>query len=182
MPDFTVIDGGGERRDHAAEMAQSVFEDLALEIVRVAARGGDPEFRAARALNHFLAHAAEAKAEPATIVDRALHSFHKSIFGHESARELDRDLMDVVKCSLRLAAEEAAQDPAAAARRSSRKAELLAAIEQLMIGREERARKNGRSYLVNLAERELGKWTQPKARKTERSAKSKRDPYSDPQL
>lgn len=182
MPDFTVIDGGGKRHDYDADAAQDSFEDLITELLRAVARGNDSEHRIIHALNRFIEHASAADMAAAKIIATAIGSTHKSIFDEGLYSDYERDLMAVARHSLRVAAEKSAKDSAAKGRRSKREDGMVTAIEQFMLGQEERSRSHHWSYLANLAERRFGKSRpQPKTSRTHptRSKTTKRDDDDD---
>src|SRR6185437_7237508 len=154
------IEGGDKDWDLESQVAQQVFEQLIIEVLRAVARGNDRDFRVVDALIAFTQRVDAAKTPLPTIIQKAFASLHERTFSEGESVSREIDLKDIVRASLKFAAETMALDSAARGRRSSRRSDLQTLIEYYIIGREERARENAnRSYLQALAERHLGKWT-----------------------
>ena len=182
MPEFTVIQGGGNGLDFESEVAQQAFEQLIIEALRAIARGDDRDFRVVDALIAFTQRLDTAKTPLPTIIQNVFASLHERTFSEGEPAARERDLKDIVRASLKFAAETMALDSAARGRLSSRRSDLTTLIEHYVIGREERARENAnRSYLSDLAERHLGKWKPLKqASQTKRIARKKKSPSTVP--
>jgi hypothetical protein len=175
MPDFTVIDGGGEKHDFNAEMAQTDFRNLTIELFRAIARGDGNSFRVMDLVINFYKHATDSDATVHQLVDPVISELHQVAFRDESSSRFDVNTMDVVRDALRLAAETMARDSFAKGRRSQRESEMRRSIERYMLDHEELARENGnRSYLTDLADRHLGKWKPKKETKPSSNVRKSR--------
>lgn len=138
MPDFTIIDGGGEKRDWDAVMAQQHFRSLVVELLRSVARGDDPTFRIVGHLNNFIEAARKAQRSAGPIINDAIGDVYRELNDGDASYEEER--RRIVIASLRVAAETAAQDGFAKGRLSSRETDLQRSIEHHMRGSEERSR------------------------------------------
>jgi hypothetical protein len=155
MPDFTVINGGGEKYDRHAVAAQQYLEQLIIEILRAVPRGNDRDQRVAAYLVGIAENVAQSPSPIANIVNGALeNSTRKLDLGAFCPH--DDEISQVVTGALQLAAESLAQDPAAKGRRSKRASSLEEAIEAHMVNSEQRARNNGWSFLHHIMETRLG--------------------------
>jgi hypothetical protein len=156
MPDFTVIEGDGERKDWDRQIAQQHFEEFAVALLRSLA-GGDQSYQTTQQFFRFLQHAQESRVPIGPVIDGAIGELHRMAFETERADGYDVERKDVTQAALRVIAESMASDNAARARRSKREDYLNRAIEEKILGSETRSRENGWSYVENLTKR-LGKW------------------------
>jgi hypothetical protein len=167
MPEFTVIEGGGQggkpREDFKAQLARDGFEILTIELLRALARGDDYGVRVTKALIEFCKRAEAAETPLFEIVDKAISNLHDLAFkAHDRQHDHYRELAEIVQSALKVAAESMAEDAAAKARLSKRRTAMERDIESHMIGSEQRARNNGWSWLKEFGERHLGKWPAPR--------------------
>jgi hypothetical protein len=156
MPDFTVIEGGGEPRDWEREIAQQHFEDFVVVLLRTLA-SGDGSHQLTQQFFRFLEHAQENKVPIAPVFDGAISNLHAMAFATDDLPFYEIERKDITQAALRVIAESMATDNAARARRSKREQSLTQAIEQKILSSETRSRENGWSYVENLTKR-LGKW------------------------
>jgi hypothetical protein len=182
MPDFTVIDGGGDRgiNGFAGQHAVQSFEDLVIEVLRKLARDPHSVGRITQLMFAFTNAAGEFEGPLFEIIAAALGSLNARTFG-SAQTELDQETQDILRYALRVVAESMATDGAASARLSRRKTEMRAAIEGWMQGRETRSRENGWSYLGEMS-RKLGKWTPPRTASQQPTPKSKKAASKKPPL
>jgi hypothetical protein len=161
MPDFTVIDGGGDRgiNGFAGQHAVQSFEDLVIEVLRKLARDPHSVGRITQLMFAFTNAAGEFEGPLFEIIAAALGSLNARTFG-SAQTELDQETQDILRYALRVVAESMATDAAARGRLSQRRNDMRTAIESWVHGREERSRANGWSYLEEMS-RKLGKWTSP---------------------
>jgi hypothetical protein len=161
MPDFTVIDGGGDRGidGFAGQYAVQCLEDLVIEILRNLARDQLSAGRTTRLMIAFSKAAGEFDGPLFEIIAVALGNLNARTFGSEQT-DLDQETQDILRYALRVIAESMATDGAARGRLSQRRNDMRSSIESWVHGREERSRANGWSYLDEMS-RKLGKWTPP---------------------
>jgi hypothetical protein len=155
MPDFTVIEGGGEPRDWNRELSQQHFETFIVTLLRSLA-SGEGSYRLTDEFFRFLEHAQENKVPLAPVLDGAVRSLHEQCFRSSGEDGYESELQHILQAALRVTAESMANDNAARARRSKREDDLRHAIEAKVIGSERRSRDNGWSYVQNLT-KHLGK-------------------------
>jgi hypothetical protein len=134
MPDFTVIEGGGQGPpDWKSSYARQAFRKLAVEMLRAIARGDDPEARIIRSINEFIRYASEASTSPRNIIDKALGSFFEEGLHQEFDGSSSDERKPILEHGLRVLAESLADDPAAKGRRSKRETALIQAIESYVV-------------------------------------------------
>jgi hypothetical protein len=152
MPDFTVIDGGGDRgiNGFAGQYAVQCLEDLVLEILRNLARDQSSAGRTTRLMLAFSKAAGEFDGPLFEIIAMALGNLNASTFGSDQT-DLDQETQDILRYALRVVAESMAIDSAARGRLSQRRNDMQTAIESWMRVREERSRANGWSYLGEMS-------------------------------
>lgn len=156
MPDFTVIEGGGEPRDWKREIAQQHFEGFVVVLLRSLA-SGDGSYQVTQQFFRFLEHAQQSQVPIGPVLDGALKELHQRAFDTEGLDDYDVEQKDITQAALRVIAESMATDNAARARRSKRELSLTRAIEEKILSSETRSREHGWSYVENLTKR-LGKW------------------------
>ena len=156
VPDFTIIEGGGEPRDWEREISQGHFEDFVVDVLRSLVNG-ELSHRTTRHFSQFLEHAQGSPVPIGSIIDGAVRRLHAMALDAEGMEDYERELIGITQAALRVVAESMAKDNAAAGRLSKREEGLDRAIEQKILGSETRARENGWSYVRNLTEG-LGKW------------------------
>ncbi|MFG1416963.1 hypothetical protein V5F38_03990 [Xanthobacter sp. V0B-10] len=156
MPDLTIVEDGGERRDWDREISQQHFEAFVVALLRSLA-AGDGSYRLTQEFFRFLEHAQDSKMPIGPVLDGAIRNLHDQAFDSDSQNGYDTEKKRVLQAALRVTAESMASDNLARARRSKREDELRHAIDEKVLGSERRSRENGWSYLANLTEK-LGKW------------------------
>jgi hypothetical protein len=157
MPDFTVIEGGGQPDAWKAERAQAEFGTFVIELLRALARGEDHSRRVSEALADFLKAARETQTNLSGLVHDEIAALAERALAQRNDGTLSDERKEIVRLSMRVAAEAMARDPAAKGRLSSREGALMSAIEDLVLSREGRSRANGWSYLDHLT-RHLEPW------------------------
>jgi hypothetical protein len=173
MPDFTVIDGGGEPHDFEADLVRRAFARLVISIFRALANGDDPECRIHDALVSISQHSGTARMPLVSILDDVIPSLNEELFVTDRPALFEPEMLGIVRDSLRIAAETIAPDQAARTRRSSRLSDLQSSIERYMIAREIFSRTNsGGSYLASFAERHVGKLGRKKPRPKPRGSQA----------
>lgn len=160
MADFTVIEGGGQRRDWDREIAQQHFESFVVVLLRSLA-SGDGGYRLSEAFFRFLEHAQKTGVPVGPVLDGAVKRLCEDAFDAKGD-DYDADKKYVLETALMVIAESMASDNLARARKSKREGDFRQAIEEFVIGRERRSRENGWSYLSRATE-SLGKWPPPRA-------------------
>jgi hypothetical protein len=156
MPDFTVIEGGGDRKRSDRNLSQQYFEDFVLTLLRALARGeGAHQLR--EQFFRFIEHAQKKEIPIGQVFDAAVKNLHQRAFDAEGVPSYEAERKDVTQAAIRVIAESMALDSAARARLSSRVQDLTQAIEEKILASEERSREHGWSYVQRLTER-LGKW------------------------
>lgn len=155
MPDFTVIEGGGQGREEMR--AQYAFERFVLELLRALVRDSDDGHGTAAALIRFIECMREANVPLAPLLAREIAELHELAFADRGWSERDDDVRGLLRAAFKTTVENMCRDDAARARQSSRRQSLESAIEEAALEREGRARENGWSYLKWLSDR-LGKW------------------------
>lgn len=187
MPDFTVHEGGKGRDDdereklraeHEAAYARQLFGDLVIKILRTLARGDGGAHPVGRALIDFREHNTRTRLPVMGIIHEAMLAAHRdglARIDHETMENFDRE---IISAGMKLAAESMALDSLAAARASKGRDVFRRAIEDWIVEREARDRKNGWSYVGDLTKRELGKWSpprpEPKAKSVSRKKRARR--------
>ena len=156
MPDFTVIEGGGEPKDWERQISQQRFESFVVVLLRSLA-AGEGAYRLTQEFSRFLEHARKTEVPIGPVLDGAVYSLHGQAFDVEDQDDFRADQRRILQAALRVIAESMASDSAARARLSKREDTLTHAIEERILGYERRSRENGWSYVANLKER-LGKW------------------------
>jgi hypothetical protein len=154
MPDFTVIDGGGQPRDVDSELAATALRRVFVELLRAAVRGDDPELRLTHQLFQFLEYIHKARTPVASIADGVITGVRQDL--DEMRTEDEEKLVRIVDAALRVTAEALAEDGAAATRLMSRERDLIGNIERYLIAHEERARESGFSHLGEQLTRHFG--------------------------
>lgn len=157
MPDFTVIDGGGEKRDRDREIAEQHCEDFVLALLRGLA-GSDQSYRTTQNFFRFVEHAQNTQVPIAAVIDDSIGQLRQSAFDLDGAGYYKHDRIAVIEAALRVAIESMAKDNAAKGRLSKRESDLRSCIEQMVVSSETRSRENGWSYIDNLT-KHLGKWS-----------------------
>jgi hypothetical protein len=156
MPDLTLIEGGGERRDWDRQLSQQHFEAFVVVLLRSLA-AGDGSSRLTQEFFRFLEHAQESKVPIGPVLDSTMRTLHEQAFDSDGEDGYDAENKRVLQAALRVTAESMASDNLACARRSKREDELRHAIDDEVLGFERRSRENGWSYVANLTE-QIGKW------------------------
>lgn len=156
MPDFTVIEGGGQPREWEREIAQRHFEDFVVVLLRSLA-SGDGSYHLTQQFFRLLEHAQESKISIGPALAGAISNLHAMAFATDDLPSYEVERKDINQAALRVIAESMATDNAARARRSKREQSLTQAIEERILSSETRSRENGWSYIENLTKR-LGKW------------------------
>lgn len=157
MPDFTVIDGGGEKRDWDREISQQHFEDFILALLRGLA-SGDQTYRAKEQFFQFLEHAQKTQVPIGPVIDGAIKELHGMAFNTENVAGYEYEQIAVTQAALLVIVECMAKDNLAKARLSKREDSLGRSIERKVLSSEVRSRENGWSYVENLT-KHLGKWS-----------------------
>ena len=136
MPDFTVIEGGGQggggsdsTEDYHAGDARYHFRNLIVEILRALPRGDDQRCRVGQELVAFMEHLSKTTAPLGAIIDPVISDIHKNICRDENSIEHYRLLYSVVRSALQVAAEASCHDNAAHGRCSQREQKLENSIE-----------------------------------------------------
>jgi hypothetical protein len=155
MPDFTIIDDGGDSRREDKELSQQFFEDFVVALLRSLASGDDP-YRIVEQFFRFLKHAQQSKVPLGPVFAAAIRDLNDRAFPDKDGFLLLEERTEIVLASLRVIAERLANDDAARGRLSKRVRDLDGAIERDILAKEERSRDHGWSHLKNLAQR-LGK-------------------------
>lgn len=152
MPDLTIIDGDGPGGSWATEAAQEQFEDFARQLLRRLAGGGSA-YQVSTSLHAFLDTMVEHKLPLGPVVDAAVTNLSSQAFG--DAEEFGRvgEWANLVRHSLRVAAESMANDSASKGRQSRREDALVTAVEAYVIESERRSREHGWSYTEELVKR-----------------------------
>jgi hypothetical protein len=153
-PKFTVHDGGkppggGEPPDYNTPNARYRLRKLAVEIMRAVARGDDPTGRVYDELQALSVHLSKSQATIDEVFGATFREMNEEI--EPRGDDYDGEIGAILAAALQVAAERSAEDPAARGRASKREERLRFVIEQFILGREERSRKNaGSSYLGKL--------------------------------
>lgn len=129
MPDFTVIEGGGESGDKGREpidwpgiKAKQAFEKLAIELLRALARGDDDGCRVTGALLDFLRNARETQSPTWELVHPVIQTLHERGLARNVERDSwEEDEKSILRAALQVAAKGMANDPAARGRMSKRR-------------------------------------------------------------
>jgi hypothetical protein len=156
MPDFTVIDGGGQKRDWDRELGEQLFRDFAVALTR--GLGGGNLFPTTGKFLAFLEHMQQTGLAVGPVIDAAMRELSEDAFRIDGGRqdyEMERDELRLA--AWRSAVEHMTHDGLARARQSKRDSEMASAVDDYVVGSEARSRKNGWSYLHNLT-KHLGKW------------------------
>jgi hypothetical protein len=163
MPDFTVIEGGGDGHKRIDEvLARKASVRFVIELLRALGRDADNGYQTTIALIEFIEHAGRTNAPLGHLVATEIEKLHKLAFEREGEPWYENELKAVLEAALRTTVEYLATDGLAKARRSNQIRKLTSAIESELLAKEERSRENGGwSYLKNLSDR-LGKWPPPK--------------------
>jgi hypothetical protein len=153
MPDFTVIDGGGEKKPKKSYSdAAYHLEALLIEALRALGRGDDGRLSFAQSLISFYQSVAEAEEPLPEIVHQALSTLYDRAFA-PSDRIWEDNMRSIVRGALASAAELMARDELAVARQSKRRTELISSIETYILDEEERCRDLGSNYVYDLMSR-----------------------------
>lgn len=177
MPDFTVIEGGGNGRRTVEEvLARQSFATFVIELLRALGRDRDDGFRVTAAMISFVEKVRAADLPLGPLLAEEITDLHNAVFGLRREDDHDREVRSVLEAAFRTTIEHMADDEFAKARRSRQETKLRAAIEQALLSREKRARENGGfSYLKSLSDR-VGKWPPPKnGRKQPKKVARKRE-------
>jgi hypothetical protein len=152
MPDFTVIEGGGDKDAHHRNVAKWNFRDLALEILRMVSGGGAARYAGVH-FEGFLRQCVEHDVDFDRTIGEATRDMHSKIFNEEDQHPVIRDELRLLYAAMKLINERAAIDDAAKGRRSQREYDFRDALEALIISHERTARANGRSYIGDMMKR-----------------------------
>lgn len=158
MPDFTVIEGGGDPTHWDRIESQRYFADFVITLLRDLANG-DASHQITEQFLRFVEHAHKSKVAIGPVFDSAMKDLYTRAFdteGEPLAYEIERK--DITHAALRVTAESMATDNFARARLSKRNDNLTRAVEAKILGSEKRSRENGWSYVNKLTER-LGRQT-----------------------
>jgi hypothetical protein len=155
MPDFTVIDGGGDRGRADRELSQQYFEDFVVALLRSLA-SGEHTYRITEQFFRFLEHAQESSVPIGQVFQVAIRDLNDRAIPFPDGFLRVEEKTEILLAALRVIAERASTDSLARARLSRRDHELQGAIERYTLDREERARANGWSYLKDLT-KQFGK-------------------------
>ncbi len=79
MPDLTVIEGGGERKDWDRQLSQQHFEDFVVTLLRSLANG-DGAYRLTQEFFKFLEHAQKSEVPIGPALDGAMTRLHADAF------------------------------------------------------------------------------------------------------
>lgn len=149
MPDFTVIEGGGQSRDWDSEAAQDHFEEFVVALLRSLA-GGGASYQLTQQFFRFLEHAQKTGVPIGPVLDGAVKNLHEMAIDAAGVENYETERKNIVREAMRVAAESMAKDNAARARLSKREEALIRAVEAKVIGSEIRSRENGWSYVEHL--------------------------------
>jgi hypothetical protein len=156
MPDFTVIEGGGEPTRWEQELSQQYLEDFVITLLRTLGGGGSA-YRVREQFFRFLEHARENELEIGPIFDGAVRDLNARAFNTEARTDRDAEYKEITQASLSVIAEKMATDGLARARLSKQQVNLRYAVEEKLLGSERRSRESGWSYMKELTH-SLGKW------------------------
>ena len=158
MPDFTVIDGDGDRGRADREASQQNLEMLIVFLLRDLTSGDYP-YRTVQQFIMFLEHARERGVPMGPVFEGAIKDLNERAFRiEEIGWEPENELKNILCAALRVTAESMSTDGAARGRRSQRGQRLDRAIKEMILSSETRSRENGWSYVADLIEPRLGKW------------------------
>jgi hypothetical protein len=129
MPDFTVIEGGGEPTDYDALAAQDAFRMLSIEIIRAMVRGEDVNGKIGKKVIEFNQHLRKSRKNLFEIIDGTMREMRKDLSPDRDFDAPSFHVDRIVSASLQVAAETCCFDNAAEGRRGSRENNLFAAIK-----------------------------------------------------
>jgi hypothetical protein len=119
MPDFTVIDGGGDSERWDRELSQQSFADFVVVLLRSLASGDDP-YRVVEQFSRFLEHARRSKVPIGLVFEGAIQDLNARAFPHTDGFLSANERTEIVLAALRVIAERLATDDAARAIRAPR--------------------------------------------------------------
>jgi hypothetical protein len=153
------IDGDNDRGRFDREVSQQNLETLIIVLLRDLASGDYP-YRTIKQFLQFLKQAQESGVPVGPVFDGAIKDLTKRAFHLEGpSREPEIETKDILCAALRMIAETISTDGFARGRRSQREQALDRAIKEKILASERRSRENGWSYVADLTERHLGKWS-----------------------
>lgn len=166
MPDFTVVEGGGngsrpDLRDKYRANARRAFRRLVVEMLRALARGSDSEDRVMSAMKEFITNASDGELQTSTIVEEAIGMLSTAAFEADEDDDPSKERKAILETGLRVIVESLAEDPAAAGREQKRIRDFRRAVDEYVVAREARTRANGWSYTQKLTTDHLGRWSPP---------------------
>jgi hypothetical protein len=149
MPDFTVIEGGGNPGDRERRTSQAYLEDFIVDLLR-GVGGSERSYRCAQHLIQFVSHGTEHSIPLVPVLADAIASLRAQAHDEDEDWGPSHDRWRIVEAALRYAAESMAVDPAAKGRRSQRLSDLDSAASNFVVSQERRSRASGWSYIEHI--------------------------------
>jgi hypothetical protein len=148
MPDFTVIDGGGDTKRQHRENAQRYFQAFIIAMLR--------DLTSARRLSDsigpffkFINYAVDNNVfGEIDVLESAIRELSSRAFDIPDPDDIEEKAM--TEAALRVVIERLASDKLASGRLSQQRERFEGVMKICIRSREQRARENGRSYITSL--------------------------------
>jgi hypothetical protein len=159
MPDFTVIDGGGDTKRQHRENAQRYFQAFIIAMLRdltSARRSSDSIGPFFTFINYAVDNNVFGELD---VLENAIRELSSRAFDVPDPDDIEEQA--ITEAALRVVVERLASDKFAGGRLSQQRERFERVMKICIRSREQRARDNGRSYIADLT-KGLGRWPRNK--------------------